>query len=113
MSEKTQEQLETLEAIRKISEGYTKEELIEKVIEFFNITSKLVDLLRVLAISSDDILSAVQLATYNTASERKARADARKQAKWIVYQYDQNIANQLQALIDDPENLEEKARRIS
>ena len=39
MSEKTQEQLETLEAIRKISEGYTKEELIEKVIESFNITS--------------------------------------------------------------------------
>lgn len=82
---------ETLLAYAAIAEQHTKEELVAKSLESFRITAHLIDLLRVLSVDRDG-LSATQRAMYDSASATALRAKTRRAAKYVVAQYDANIA---------------------
>lgn len=81
---------EDILAFEKIAKGYTKQELVQKALESFQITSHLVDLLRVLSVDGEG-LSAIQRTMYDSASARELRAKSRRAAKIIVAQYDANL----------------------
>lgn len=83
---------ETLLAYAAIAEQHTKEELVAKSLESFRITAHLIDLLRVLSVDRDG-LSATQRVMYDTASATALRAKTRRAAKYVVAQYDANIAS--------------------
>lgn len=81
---------EDILAFEKIAKGYTKQELVQKALESFQITSHLIDLLRVLSVDGEG-LSAIQRTMYDSASARELRAKSRRAAKVIVAQYDANL----------------------
>lgn len=80
---------ETL-AFEKIAEGFTKQELVQKALESFQITAHLVDLIRVLSVDTEG-LTPIQRTMYDSASARELRAKSRRAAKVIVAQYDANL----------------------
>lgn len=81
---------EDILAFEKIAKGFTKQELVQKALESFQITAHLIDLIRVLSVDKQG-LSAIEQSMYDSASAKRLRSQSRIAGRAIVKQYDENI----------------------
>lgn len=80
-----------MDAYKAIADNSTKEELVKRALEAFEIAGHMIDLLRILSVSPDG-LTPMQKTLYDQQRSRKLRENAREAARQVIEAYDANMA---------------------